>query len=108
MLDLASIVFGDFQDNIVSTFGNDLGWLVGHALLLGTISLFWISWINREHIQTESGWNKSTLFDLATIAALTLVQYAIYTGNFGFAATASLGVAFVGSMTARWLINVVN
>ena len=108
MLDLASMVFGDFQDNIVSAFGNDLGWLIGHTLLLGTISLFVVSWINREHIRTQSGWDKSTLLDLATIAALTLIQYAIYTGNFGFAASASLGVAIVGSMTARWLVNVVN
>ncbi len=108
MLDLASMVFGDFQDNIIATFGEDIGWLVGHLLLLGIAATLWLSWSNRDHIRTQSGWNKSTLTDLATIGALTLAQYVIFTGTFGFPIIASIGLAFAFSLCFRGLINTVN
>lgn len=108
MFDLASVVFGDFQDSLVATFGGSLGWLVGHALIVGTVALLWFSWAGRNHIQAKSGWDRSTLVDMATVAALTLAQYAVFTGNFGFPVGPSLGVAFAGAMLARWCVNVLN
>ena len=94
MFDLASAVFGDFQDSIVATFGDSLGWVVGHALIVGTVALLWFTWTGRNHIRKESGWGRSTLLDMATVTALTLAQYAVYTGTLGYPIGASLGVAF--------------
>ncbi len=108
MFDIASAVFGDFQDSIVATFGDTLGWLVGHALIVGTAALLWLSWTGRNHIRAKSGWDKSTLFDMATVAVLTLAQYAVFTGNFGFPVLPSIGVAFAGAMFARWCVNILN
>tara|TARA_B100000029_G_scaffold36690_1_gene34551 strand:- start:3225 stop:3551 length:327 start_codon:yes stop_codon:yes gene_type:complete len=108
MFDIASVVFGDFQDSIVATFGDTLGWLVGHALIVGTAALIWFSWGGRDHIREKSGWDKSTLFDMTTVAALTLAQYAVFTGTFGFPVGPSLGVAFGGAMFARWCVNILN
>ena len=51
MVDLASMLFGDFQDSIVSTFGDTLGWVIGHALIAGLVALGWCSWIGRTHIR---------------------------------------------------------
>ena len=53
MFDLASAVFGDFQDSIVATFGDSLGWVVGHALIVGTVALLWFTWTGRNHIRKE-------------------------------------------------------
>ena len=78
MFDLAAAVFGDFQDSIVATFGDSLGWVVGHALIVGTVALLWFTWTGRNHIRKESGWDNSTLLDMATVTALTLAQYAVY------------------------------
>ena len=108
MFDLASTVFGDFQDSIVATFGDSLGSVVGHALIVGTVALLWFTWTGRNHIRTESGWDNSTLLDMATVTALTLAQYAVYTGTLGYPIGASLGVAFAGTMFVRWCVNVLN
>ena len=108
MFDLASAVFGDFQDSIVATFGDSLGWVVGHALIVGTVALLWFTWTGRNHISKESGWGRSTLLDMATVTALTLAQYAVYTGTLGYPIGASLGVAFAGTMFVRWCVNVLN
>ncbi len=108
MFDLASAVCGDFQDSIVATFGDSLGWVVGHALIIGTVALLWFTWTGRAHIRTKSGWDNSTLLDMATVTALTLAQYAVFTGTFGFPIAASIGVAFAGSMFVRWCVNVLN
>ena len=108
MFDLASAVFGDFQARIVATFGDSLGWVVGHALIVGTVALLWFTWTGRNHIRKESGWDNSTLLDMATVTALTLAQYAVYTGTLGYPIGASLGVAFAGTMFVRWCVNVLN
>ena len=108
MFDLASAVFGDFQDSIVATFGDSLGWVVGHALIVGTVALLWFTWTGRNHIRTESGWDNSTLLDMATVSALTLAQYAVFTGTLGYPIGASLGVACAGTMFVRWCVNVLN
>ena len=50
MVDLASMLFGDFQDSIVATFGDTIGWVVGHALIVGLVALVWYTWLGREHI----------------------------------------------------------
>lgn len=108
MLDLASAVFGDLQTSIVAVFGSNLGWFIGHALLLGSALFIWRAWSNRDHIRAKSGWNASTLFDIASILVLTLVQFFIYTGSLGYPNTASLGLAVTGALMIRWFIDVVN
>ena len=37
MFDLASTILGTFQDDLVSVFGDSIGWAVGHAILLATL-----------------------------------------------------------------------
>ena len=78
MVDLASMLFGDFQDSIVTTFGDTLGWVIGHALIAGLVALGWYSWIGRNHIRKQSGWGRSDLRDITTIIALTMAQYVVY------------------------------
>ena len=56
MVDFASMLFGDFQDSIVTTFGDTIGWVVGHVLIAGLVALVWYTWIGRNHIRTQSGW----------------------------------------------------
>ncbi|MEC8954692.1 MAG: hypothetical protein VX191_01450 [Candidatus Thermoplasmatota archaeon] len=108
MVDLASTLFGVFQDSIVTTFGDTLGWVIGHTLIVGLVALVWCSWIGRNHIRTQSGWGMSNLRDIATILALTMAQYVVYTSNFDFSELPALGVAFAATMLARWCINVLN
>ena len=105
MVDLASMLFGDFQDSIVTTFGDTLGWVIGHALIAGLVALGWYSWIGRNHIRKQSGWGMSDLRDITTIIALTMAQYVVYTENFDYPEFPAMGVAFAATMLARWCIN---
>lgn len=108
MVDLASMLFGDFQDSIVTTFGDTLGWVIGHALIAGLVALGWCSWIGRNHIRKQSGWGMSELRDITTIIVLTMAQYVVYTENFDYPEFPAMGVAFSATMLARWCINVLN
>lgn len=108
MVDLASMLFGDFQDSIVATFGETIGWVVGHGLILGLIALVWYTWVGREHIRKQSGWGMSEIRDVATIIAVTMAQYVVYTSNLDYPAIPALAVAFSATMFARWCVNVLN
>ena len=108
MVDLASMLFGDFQDSIVATFGETIGWVVGHGLIAGLIALVWYTWVGREHIRTQSGWGVPEIRDIATIIAVTMAQYIVYTSNLDYPDGPALAVAFSATMFARWCVNVLN
>ena len=108
MVDFASMLFGDFQDSIVATFGDTIGWVVGHALIVGLVTLVWYTWIGRNHIRTQSGWGMPEIRDIVTILAVTMAQYIVYTGNLGYPEGPALAIAFSATIFARWCINVLN
>ena len=108
MVDFASMLFGDFQDSIVTTFGDTIGWVVGHALIAGLVALVWYTWIGRNHIRTQSGGGMPEIRDIATILAVTMAQYIVYTGNLDYPEGPSLAIAFSATIFARWCINVLN
>ena len=108
MVDFASMLFGDFQDSIVTTFGDTIGWVVGHALIAGLVALVWYTWIGRHHIRTQSGWGMPEFRDIAAILAVTMAQYIVYTGNLDYPEGPSLAIAFSATIFARWCINVLN
>ena len=97
-----------FQDSIVTTFGDTIGWAVGHALIAGLVALVWYTWIGRNHIRTQSGWGMPEIRDIATILAVTMAQYIVYTGNLDYPEGPSLAIAFSATIFARWCINVLN
>ena len=108
MVDFASMLFGDFQDSIVATFGDTIGWVVGHALIVGLVALVWYTWIGRNHIRRQSGWGMPEIRDITTILAVTMAQYIVYTGNLDYPEGPSLAIAFSATIFARWCINVLN
>jgi hypothetical protein len=108
MVDFASMLFGDFQDSIVASFGDTIGWVVGHALIVGLVALVWYTWIGRNHIRTQSGWGAPEIRDAATILTVTMAQYIVYTSNLDYREGPALAVAFSATMFARWCINVLN
>ena len=104
MIDIASLVLGDFQNTIVAAFGDSFGWAAGHIIvLLLVLSTLWIIQ-NRHHILNESGWGYSNLKDISVIILLTAAQYLVYVNLLGFPETASLGISFAGTMSLRWHI----
>ena len=108
MVDFASMLFGNFQDSIVATFGDTIGWVVGHALIIGLVALVWYTWIGRNHIRTHSGWGMPEIRDMATIFAITMAQYIVYTSNLDYPEGPALALAFSVTIFARWCINVLN
>ena len=108
MVDFASMLFGDFQDSIGATFGDTIGWVVGHSLIVGLVALVWYTWIGRNHIRPQSGWGMPEIRDIATILAVTMAQYIVYTSNLDYPEWPALAIAFSATMFARWCINVLN
>jgi hypothetical protein len=46
--------------------------------------------------------------DAATIIAVTMAQYIVYTSNLDYPGGPALAVAFSATMFARWCVNVLN
>ena len=55
MFDLASIIMGSFQDDLTSVFGDSIGWLVGHAILLATLVAMVFDKRDSEPVNHHSG-----------------------------------------------------
>jgi len=106
VIDLASIVLRGFQDDIISTFGETAGWLVGHLIILGTLTLAVMAIRERDHILDQSGFDRTTVWDASLLVVLTLVLYLAFTSAFGFESAPSVALAAVSAISVRWMVNV--
>ena len=43
MVDVASMILGEFQDSLVGVFGSSFGWLIGHLIVLSVLTLVILS-----------------------------------------------------------------
>ena len=106
MVDVASMIMGDFQDSLVEVFGSSVGWLIGHIIVFGALSVVVLSIRNRDHIINESGYGRRNFTQALAVVGMTAIQYVVYTGNLGFPSTTSFVLALFGALSALWMINV--
>jgi len=106
MVDIASTVFGSFQDSLVSVFGSSAGWAIGHLILLGFVGLAIFGIKEREHIINHSGVGRKQTSDAMVTLGLTILLFYLYTSIMGFATFASVGIAGASSLSMRWLITI--
>ena len=105
-MDLASLVLMGFQDDLVLAFGDTVGWLIGHLILLAALALAVVAVRERDHIINHSGFDRNAIWDALAVVILTLVQYVLFTSTFGFDSAASMALAAVSSISIRWHIRV--
>ncbi len=104
MFDLASTILGPFQDDLVSVFGDSIGWFVGHSILLATLAAMVFAIRERDHVINHSGIGRSQALDLGSFLMLTLVLFFFYNSICGFASTPSLIVGATSSRFLRWMV----
>ena len=106
MFDLASTILGTFQDDLVSVFGDSIGWAVGHAILLVTLVAMVFAIRERDHVIKNSGIGRTQVFDLGTFLLLTLALFYFYSAVCGFATIPSLIVGATSSLSLRWMVTI--
>ncbi|MBR79514.1 MAG: hypothetical protein CMA88_01840 [Euryarchaeota archaeon] len=106
MIDVASIVLGGFQEDLVSAFGNSMGWAFGHLIILVMISLLVLGLRERDHIINNSGFGRNQAIDGFATLSLTVLLYYIYTSTFDFDSTASVAISVGSSLSLRWMVTV--
>ncbi|MAU85049.1 MAG: hypothetical protein CMA21_00360 [Euryarchaeota archaeon] len=106
MVNVASVLLGDFQDSLVDVFGSSGGWLMGHAIVLSMVALIVLSIRNRDHIVNESGYGREHFSQATAVVLMTGLQYVFYTGSLGFPGTMSMVLGITGALSALWMINV--
>tara|TARA_B100000686_G_scaffold88132_1_gene94870 strand:+ start:3282 stop:3608 length:327 start_codon:yes stop_codon:yes gene_type:complete len=106
VIDIASIVLGGFQEDLVSAFGNSMGWAVGHLILLVTIGLLVLGLRERDHIINHSGFGRKQARDGIATLSLTIILYYVYTSTFDFDPTASVAISVASSLSLRWMVTV--
>ena len=107
MVDLASLVLGDFQASLDGAFGASVGWVAGHLILVGAVALVTLAIRNRDHIVNQSGFSRDTVVDVAATGAATLFLFAIFTNTFGWPLAPALALALVSAMSLRWHVLIV-
>ena len=106
MFVLASIVLGSFQDDLVTVFGDSLGWAIGHAILLSALYLIVLAIGGREHALKHSGIGWKQAKEGLTILSLTVFLIYVFTSVFGFQITASVALAGSTSVFIGWMVTV--
>ncbi len=107
MINVAAIVLGNFQDDLVETFGNSIGWAIGHLILISFLALVIVVIRGREHVFNHSGIGRREVQDWVATIFLTLFLFIIYASVFDFESTASIVLAVASSVSLRWMIVVV-
>ena len=106
MFDLASTILGTFQDDLVSVFGDSIGWVVGHAILLATLVAMVFAIRERDHVINNSGLGRSQAIDFGTSLLLTLALFYFYSAVCGFATLPSLIIGVTSSLSLRWMVTI--
>lgn len=104
MENIASIILGEFQDDLTVLFGETLGWIVGHMILAAALVTIVLGIKERDHIIKRSGFGKSETLDLGVFLLLTLFLSYIYTNTFHFESMASLALGAASSLSLRWMV----
>ena len=71
MVDVASMILGEFQDSLVGVFGSSFGWLIGHLIVLSVLTLVILSIRNRDHIISESGYGSRNFAQALAVVGMT-------------------------------------
>ncbi|MDG1541153.1 MAG: hypothetical protein P8Q46_06365 [Candidatus Thalassarchaeaceae archaeon] len=106
MFDLASIMLGTFQGELVSVFGSSIGWFVGHAILLAALVAVVFGIRERDHVIKHSGLGRSQAIDFGFFLLLTLSLFYFYSTVCGFASGPSLVVGVVSALFLRWMVTI--
>lgn len=106
VFDLASIMFGTFQDELVSVFGDSVGWFVGHVILLAALLGVILAIKERDHVIEHSGLGRSQALDLGIFLLLTLSIFYFYTAICGFASGPSLVLGAITTLFLRWMVTI--
>ena len=104
--DLASTILGSFQNDLVSVFGESIGWFVGHVILLATLIGMVFAIRERDHVINHSGIGRSQAIDLGVFLLLTLVLFYFYATVCGFASDPSLILGATSSLFLRWMVTI--
>lgn len=108
MFDLASTLLGPFQDELVSVFGDSLGWFVGHAILLVTLVALVVAIRERDHVIKHSGIGRSQAIDFGVFLLLTLSLFYFYSTVCGLASGPSLVVGAISTLFLRWMVTILS
>jgi hypothetical protein len=106
VFNLASIMLGTFQDELVSVFGASIGWFVGHAILLVTLVVLVIAIRERDHIINHSGIGRSEALDFGIFLLLTFALFFFYSSVSGFAFAPSLAIGVASALFLRWVVTI--
>ena len=97
---------GPFQTDLVSLFGDSIGWFVGHSILLAALVTIVFAIRERDHVINNSGLGRAQALDLGTFLILTLALFYFYTAVCGFAAVPSLVIGATSSLLLRWIVTI--
>ncbi len=108
MVNVAEPLMGGAYDTLVSAFGGDVAWILGHMAILAVITAIISVIRNWSKISQGAQLTKGHAIDAVAIVLFTSIQTQFFTSTLAWPFSQAVLIAVSSTLSLRWCINVLN
>ena len=108
MVNVADPLMGGAYDTLVSAFGTNAAWVLGHVAILAVITALISAMRNWSRISEGAQLTRGHALDAVAIVLFTAIQTQYFTAALAWPFSQAILIAVSGTLSLRWCINVLN
>jgi len=108
MVNVASPLMGGAYDTLVSAFGTDVAWVLGHIAIVALIAALISVMRNWTRISEGAQLTRGHAFDALAIVLFTAIQTQYFTSSLAWPLLQAVLIAVSSTLSLRWCVNVLN
>ncbi|MGB0628628.1 MAG: hypothetical protein ACPGN8_05060 [Candidatus Thalassarchaeaceae archaeon] len=108
MVNVAAPLMGGAYDTLVSAFGTDVAWVLGHLAILAVITALISVMRNWSRISEGAQLTRGHALDAVAIVLFTAIQTQYFSSTLAWPLSQAVLIAVSSTLSLRWCINVLN
>jgi len=108
MVNVADPLMGGAYDTLVSAFGADVAWALGHMAILAAITALISVMRNWSKISEGAQLTRGHALDAVAVVLFTAIQTQYFTTALAWPFSQAVLIAVSSTLSLRWCINVLN
>ena len=108
MVNVADPLMGGAYDTLVSAFGTDVAWVLGHLAILAVITALISVMRNWSRISEGAQLTRGHALDAVAIVLFTAIQTQYFSSPLAWPLSQAVLIAVSSTLSLRWCINVLN
>lgn len=105
---MADPIMGGAYDTLVSAFGTDVAWVLGHTAILAVIATLISVMRNWTRISEGAQLTRGHALDVVVIVLFTAIQAQYFSSTLAWPLSQAVLIAVSFTLSLRWCINVLN